>query len=149
MPYGTPAGVASFAGTWTNDGQFVDPDAYQDGSPTTLTEVEAWLEEVSQMVNVAFANEGFIVPVTLETVLKAINGKVNMMVADLVHLAHQKGRLFSDRIRESGKSAEDILASEIMAWVSRRAKGFEAMGVPRIVQQGSQQAYSVPMGRQK
>lgn len=148
MTYGSPAGVASLARTWTDNGSFIDPNAYQDGTPTTLTEVQAWLEEVSQIVDVAFANEGFAVPVTLSTVLKAIDSKVNAMVADLVHLAHNKGRLLADRIVDSGRSAESVLESEVAAWVSKKANGFEAMGVPRTIQKGSQQAYSVPMGRQ-
>lgn len=149
MTYGSPSGVASFARTWTNDGVFLDPDAYQDGTPTTLTEVENWLEEVSQIVDVAFANERFIVPVEEPTVLKAINAKVNSMVADLVHLAHEKGRLFSDRIQSSGKSSEAILESEIASWVSSKADGFEAMGVlRRSAGKSSQSSYSVPMGRQ-
>jgi hypothetical protein len=149
MSYGSAAGVASFAKTWTKGGVFLDPDAYQDGTPTTLTEVETWLEEVSQLVNVAFENEGFVTPVTVEAVMSAINAKVNSMVADLVHLSHNQGRFYSDRIQESGKSSEDILESEIAAWVSKKANGFEAMGVPRRVQRGSQQAFSVPMARQK
>lgn len=149
MPYGSAAGVASRARTWTRSGTFIDPDVYQNGTPTTLTEVTDWLAEISQTVNVAFENEGFVTPVTLATVLESINGKVNAAVADLVHLAHNKGRLFSDRIQQSGKSGEDIVKSELVRWVQDNANGFEAMGVPRRVQKGSQQAYSVPMTRQK
>lgn len=147
MFYGSAAGVASFARTWTDNGQFLDPDAYQDGTPTTLTEVENWLEQVSQIVDIAFANEGFTVPVVASSVLAAIDAKVNAMVADLVHLAHNKGRLFSDRIQSSGRSPESILESETVSWVRSQAVGFEALGVPRLTNESDQSAFSVAMNR--
>ncbi len=145
--YGNAAGVAGFARTWTDNGAFLDSDAYVTGTNPSLTQVEEWLEQVSQMVDVAFANSGFSVPVTAPAVLKAIDAKVNAMVADLVHLVHNKGRLLSDRIVESGRSPEEVLESDIMRWVASRVTGFEAMGVPRTVNESSQSAFSVQLTR--
>jgi hypothetical protein len=147
MSYGSAAGVAGFARTWTDNGAFVDADVYVTGTNPSLEQVEEWLEQVSQMVDVAFANEGFTVPVIETKVLKAIDAKVNAMVADLVHLSHHKGRLFSNRIVESGWSAEQVLESELTKWVAGKATGFQAMGVPRVINESSQSSFSVQMTR--
>jgi hypothetical protein len=147
MSYGNASGVASFARTWTRNGVFLDAGESEPGTNPSLTQVDTWLEEVSQIVDIAFANEGFEVPVTAASVLKAIDAKVNAMVADLVHLAHNKGRLFSDRIQESGRSPEAVLESDINSWVRGRVTGFEAMGVPRATNESDQSAFSVQMTR--
>lgn len=134
MAYGNAAGVASHTRAWTDNGLFVDPDenAGIKGTPTTLTEVDTWLSQVSQMVDVALAGLGFTVPVTVTTVTPVIASKVETAVADLVKLSHGKGRLFSERIQGAGKSGEAVIESEIVTWASSKALGFEAMGVPRV-----------------
>jgi len=150
MAYGSAAAVAGFARTWTRAGEWFDFDEVYNVASTnpSLTQVESWLDEVSVMMDLALANEGFIVPVTQSEVIKALGAKVSALVADLAHLAHNKGRLFSDRIQESGVDPMSIIDRDISAWVKRKVAGLEAMGVPRVIQQGSQSAYSVPMGRQ-
>lgn len=148
MAYGTAADVAGLAGTSTEAGIFVDPDVYVDGTSPTLTQVEDWIDQISVMVDIALANEGFVVPVIQVDVIKALALKVATFTADLVLLSHNQGRLYSDRIRESGIDSMTVIEKDVIAWVKRAARGLEAMGVPRIIQQGSQSAYSVPMGRQ-
>jgi hypothetical protein len=149
MAYGSPEGVAALASTWTDNGEFTDPDLYDPGTNPTLARVEEWLGQVSVFANIALAGEGFTVPISHVEVLKAIDLKVNSLVADIVHLQHNKGRLFSDRIRETGDPALEIIERELASWVRKRANGFENLGIPRIVDLESNQAYSVPMARQK
>jgi hypothetical protein len=148
--YGSAAAVATFAGAWTRGGEWFDADEVYDvlGTIPTLTQVEEWLDEVSIMMDLALANEGFIVPVVQPEVIKALGAKVSAFVADLANLSHSNGRLFSDRIQESGVDPMSIIDRDVSAWVKRKVAGLEAMGVPRVIQQGSQSAYSVPMGRQ-
>ncbi len=148
MTYGTAADVAGLAGTSTQAGEFLDPDIYVDGTSPTLTQVEEWLDQISVMMDLALSNEGFVVPVVQERVIKALALKVAAFTADLVLLSHNQGRLYSDRIRESGVDPMSVIDKDVTAWVKRKTAGLEAMGVPRIIQQGSQSAYSVPMGRQ-
>lgn len=148
MAYGSVDGVAGFAGTWTTNGKFLDPDVYQSGTHPTLEQVENWLDELSVMMNLALANEGFIVPVTQAEVIKALGMKVEVLTADLVNLANNSGRLYSERIQESGTNPMTIIDRDIHSWIKSRTAGFEAMGVPRIVSHESQQSYSVPSTRQ-
>jgi hypothetical protein len=147
MAYGTPAGVAGYARTWTSNGEFLDPDLYQDGTNPTLEQVTTWLTQVSYMFDISLANFGFSVPVVVVEVKSAISAKVETLVADLCHLAHDKGRLFSDRVQTTG-DIMTIIAKDINNWIEQNATGIEAMGVPRIVDLGSQSAYSVPMMKQ-
>lgn len=147
MAYGTAADVAGMSRTWTDNGSFVDPDAYLSGTNPTLTQVEAWIEQISVMMDLALANNGFTVPVTEAAVLPALGAKVAAFTSDLVHLAHSKGRLFSDRIQESGKDPLSIIDKDVNAWVQRNVTGLEAMGVPRIVNESDQAAFSVAMTR--
>lgn len=148
MPYGSAAGVGALAKTWTNNGVFQDETLYEPGTPTTLAEVEEWLEQVSAFMDIALANEGFSVPISHVNVLKAIDLRVNTLVADLVHLQHNKGRLFSDRIQESGTPVMTIIERELLAWVTARANGFENLGLVRVINLSSTQGYSIPATRQ-
>lgn len=149
MAYGSAEGVGALAKTWTNNGVFEDATLYEPGTPTTLAEVEEWLEQVSAFMDIALANEGFSVPISHIGVKKAIDLRVNVLVSDLVHLQHNKGRLFSDRIQESGTPVMTIIERELLAWVTSRANGFENLGLIRVVNLSSTQGYSIPATRQK
>lgn len=147
MAYGTAADVAGLARTWTENGEFLDPDAYVSGTNPTLVQVNAWLGQISVMMDLALANHGFAVPVTQQQVIQALGAKVAAFTADLVHLSHSKGRLFSDRIQESGVDSLSIIDKDVNAWVQRNVTGLEAMGVPRTVNESDQAAFSVAMTR--
>lgn len=99
------------------------------------------------MMDLALANEGFAVPVVQTEVIKALGAKVAAFTADLAHLAHSKGRLFSDRIQESGVDPMSIIDRDVHAWVRRNMVGLEAMGVPRVTDESDQGAFSVPLNR--
>ena len=149
MAYGSPAGVAALAKTWTNNGEFIDPDAYgEGGTPTTLAEVTEWLDQVSALMDTALAEQGFRVPVSHVDVVKLLDLKVNALVADLVNLSHGKGRLLSDRIQQSGEAPSTILERELLAWVKGRINALEAYGIFRIVDLDANQAYSIQPRRQ-
>ena len=149
MAYGSAAGVASLARTWTDNGSFLDEDLYEPGTNPTLTQVEEWLEEVSAFVDIALAGEGFSLPLSHVGVLKAIGLRVNAMVADLVHLQHNKGRLFADRIQESGTPPMPIIERAVLSWVKSRANAFENLGLIRVINLDSTQGYSIPATRQE
>lgn len=148
MAYGSAAGVAALAKTWTDDGEFKNESLYEDATPTTLAEVEEWLSQVSAFMDLALAGEGFTVPISHIEALKAINLRVNAMVADLVHLQHKKGRLFSDRIQETGVDPMTIVERELLSWVNKRANALENLGIPRVINLDSVQGYSIPPSRQ-
>ncbi len=149
MAYGSPEAVAAFASTWTDNGEWKDPDLYGDGATNpTLEQVEEWLDEVSVLMDLALAGEGFTVPVTHVSAVKALGLKVSALVADLVHLVHDKGRLFSDRLQETGTNPTSLIERDISSWVTRRVNAFEAFGIPRKIDYPIGGAYSVPAARQ-
>ena len=147
MPYGSAAGVAAFARAWTDNGFFTDPDLYDNGTNPTLTQVEAWLESVSVMVDLALGSEGFTVPVTQERAILALNEIVNALVSDLCHAANSSGRFFTERLLETGKSQMAIINADILNWVVSHTDGLIAMGVPHTVNEGDEGVFSVQMKR--
>jgi hypothetical protein len=151
MAYGTAAKVAALAKAYSRDGVFYDPSASPlvRGTNPTLTEVTNWLDEVSALFDAALANEGFTVPVTVAdapTAIKTLSLRVCALVADLCAFTNSKGRLFTERVIEIGPM--NVINKEINGWVKQNVVGLEALGVPRTVDFGSSQSYSVPLGRQ-
>ncbi len=151
MAYGTAAGVASYARTWTRGGSFYDAEA---GPPVvaptkpTLTEVERWLTQISAMVDTALQNEGFTIPITATNSLNAITMKVETLVSDLVAYANGMGRLYTDSALQRGSM--NLLNKEIMDWVKGQATGLENDGVPRTLPSSDAVGgFSVPLNRQK
>jgi hypothetical protein len=131
MAYGTVSGVASHAKTWTRGGAFYDASASPLVAPTkpTYTEVETWLEQVSNLFDRALSNEGFEVPVVAVKSASLITLEVERIVADLCDRVNGVGRLAQDRVLHIGYMK--VLANEVRAWVQEGATGFENDGVPR------------------
>jgi hypothetical protein len=149
MAYGTQQNVAALARTWTRNGEWFDTDVYVSETNPSLTQVEEWIDQITVMLDIALANNYFIVPVIQADVIKALSAKVEALTADLCHLAHNKGRLFSDRIQQSGQDPMFVIDKDLAAWVKSHAVGLEAMGVPRVdTNQAGPSDYSVPMSRQ-
>lgn len=131
MAYGTAAGVAAHAKTWTRGGTFYDASASPLVAATkpSLTEVATWIEQVSDMFDRAISNEGFVVPVTATKSVSMITLEVERIVADLCDRVNGTGRLAQDRVLHIGYMK--VLANEIKAWVQEGATGFENDGVAR------------------
>ena len=131
MAYGTAAGVAAHAKTWTRGGTFYDASASPLVAATkpSLTEVTTWLGQISDMFDRALSNEGFVVPVTAVKSANLITLEVERIVADLCDRANGMGRLVQDRVLVVGYMK--ILANEIRTWVLEGATGFENDGVAR------------------
>jgi len=125
MAYGTPEGVAALAGVWTDDGEWLDADAYQHGTTPTLTEIERWLVQVSAQVNTALKNAGFKTPVTHEETLDALSLFVEGFVADLADRRNSKGRFMSDKVINGGNTPMMILLSDFADWILVNAGGLE------------------------
>lgn len=149
MAYGTAAGVAAHARTWTRGGTFYDASAVPLVAPTkpTLTDVENWLGQISDMFDRALSNEGFVVPVTATKTVNLLTLEVERTVADLCDRANGLGRLMSERVLHIGYMK--IIGAEIRSWVLEGATGFENDGVERT--QASSEiigGFSAPPNRQ-
>ena len=82
MAYGTAAGVAGHAKTWTRGGQFYDASASPVVAPTkpTLTEVNTWITQISDLFDRALSNEGFVAPVTATKTVSLLTLEVERIV---------------------------------------------------------------------
>lgn len=124
--YGTVAGVEAYVGVYTDDGVFNISTV-----PTNVTVVH-WIDQVSDMFNVALATAGFATPITQVDAAAAIAMAVEQLVADLAHYANSKGRFLSKGFQEKGGSVMGQVWKEIEDWVSAHAIGFTNLGVPRV-----------------
>jgi hypothetical protein len=129
--YGTPEGVAALSAQWTDNGAWVDPDVYETGTNPTLTQIENWLVQVSNAVDVRLADHGFAVPVDEPKAVSDLALFVEGIVKDLADYSHGSGRFYSTRAIEGGLSPFITIDREITDWVARRTIGFEALGVPK------------------
>lgn len=130
--YGTAAGVASLAKMWTDNGSFVDPDIYGDGATRpTLTEVETWLTQLSDTMDLILAGYGFVVPVTVPAAVSSIGQVIEAFTSDLVHNANSSGRFWTERAVERGITPLLAIRRDMDAFVKDNAEGLEGLGVPR------------------
>jgi len=130
--YGTVTNVAVLASVWTKNGQFTNADAYTVATTPSLTQVEAWLEQMSQTMDFAISSEGFATPITHPTAVGAIAGVVEGVVADLCHAAHKSGRFYTKKALESGSSPLLTIRKELTDWVTAHAVSFQALGIPTV-----------------
>jgi hypothetical protein len=132
MAYGTQAQVAALAKVWTKNGQWTAFDLYGNCTNPTLEQVEAWLDEVSSLVDLALANNGFETPVLVPAATKAIGSYVSTLVSDLCHAANSSGRFFTERFIERGSTPMSAIQADIEKWVGSKVTGLTLMGVPKI-----------------
>ncbi len=123
--YGTASGVAAYVGVFTASGSFTT------ATKPTLAQVEAWIDQVSALLNTALAQRGFTVPMTQVDAVLAAKSTVEQLVSDLASAANSSGRFFSERFLEKGVSNWAIIRNDISAWVEEYASGLEELGVSR------------------
>jgi hypothetical protein len=129
--YGTAAGVAALSSMWTRYGEFFDADLYVDATVPSLAQVENWLVQVTSSLNIALADEGFVVPVTDADVLPSLDHKVEAVTKDLCDFSHGAGRFFTTQEITGGASPMLVIEKELREWVTEHSIGMEAMGVPK------------------
>lgn len=123
--YGTAAGVAAYVGVFTAAGSFTT------ATKPTLANVEAWIDQVSALLNTALAKRGFTVPLTQADAVLGARSIVEQLVSDLAQAANSSGRFFSERNLERGVSNWNIVRNDISAWVEEYASGLEELGETR------------------
>jgi len=131
--YGTVAGVAALARTWTDEDQtWHDADGIyvlEDSNPS-LTTVVRWIDQVSGMLNTALAGYGFATPLTSVNSNLAADSIVEGIVGDLARYVNQKGRFFSDKF-QGDLSIWTQIREDLGIWVKEYAPGLESNGDPR------------------
>lgn len=123
--YGSVAEVASLVRRFTNNGSF------DTSTIPTLAQVEKYIDQVSSLLNMALAGEGFTIPITQADAKTACDSMVMEIASELVKVANSTGRYFTDKALENGVSPMRAVRSEIYSWVVSQISGFAALGVSR------------------
>ena len=135
--YGTAAGVAGYVRVYTNAGVF-------DASTTpTLANVEAWINQISALVNAALASYRFAVPVTQADCVLMLTGVVEQYAADLCYAAKSTGRFFSERSLNSRAGIMGQIRAELYDWVKDNAQGMQNLGAVRNVAETGNDAVTI------
>lgn len=95
----------------------------------TLARVESLIDQVSGMVNMFLAENGFTIPVTQADAVLSLSLFVNEEVAGLVEGINGSGRFGPTSKQPGGRFG--ILYSDIENYIKSVANGFAALGVPR------------------
>jgi len=132
MSYGLVANVEALAGIWTVNGLFLDVTACEDATNPSLTQVEAWIEQMSSVVDLAIATEGMATPLTDTTAVAAVSAIIEGVVADLCHAANRTGRFFTKTSIENGVSPVRAVTKELNDWVANNAVGLRTLGVTTV-----------------
>ncbi len=123
--YGTASDVAALSQTFTDNGVFKTTTR-----PTEL-QVEAFIDQISGILNVALAGESFAVPITQADAKLACVSLVSETVKDMVAAANSTGRFFSESSMKSNLSMLAQIRRDIKDWVEDSASGLEEIGAPR------------------
>jgi hypothetical protein len=117
--------VAALTDAYTSSG------AYTAATVPTLAQVEAWIDQVSGVINTALAGAGFTVPIAQADAVLAIKSFVIEAVVDLAHAANSSGRYFTDTALSRGMSPMGTIRKDILSWVESFADGLEGLGAVR------------------
>ncbi len=135
MPYGTADGVAAYAKPYATGGHFYDADCLtclvDEETNPTLSEVNNWLTQLSNTLDVVLAGEGFTVPITETKCVSMITAMIEQMVGDLVQAANGCGRFFTNRAQEFGAVPMMVIRKELVAWANDNASNLAAAGAAR------------------
>lgn len=129
--YGSVDKVAALTGMWTRGGEFFDATVSVAATQPPLTDVETWIDQLSAILNIALAEEGFVIPVTQDDAVLAIEAMLMPLVADLVQYANQAGRFYTERALQSSTTPLQKITNEIAAWVNMSVGGLEALGASK------------------
>jgi hypothetical protein len=124
--YGSAAGVASYVPRYANASLTFDNTVTR----PRLSQVEAFLDQISSLVNAVLASNGFKIPITQADARLAITVFVEQEVAAIAEGINGSGR-FGPTTKTPGKSRFQIIMEDISAFVLEHADGFENLGAER------------------
>jgi len=123
MSYGTADGVGALSNLYSDNGSFTA------STRPTLTQVNSWLSDVSQLLDTALSDEGFSTPVTDADMTGEIGLLVEGIVVELVNYSHNAGRFFTEKALRAGISPFMTIDNELHEWVKRKSVGLENQGL--------------------
>ena len=123
--YGTAAGVAAYVPRYANGSATFDAN-----TRPKLAQIEAFLDQISSLVNAILASNGFHIPVTQADVQSAITIFVEQEVAAIAEGINGSGR-FGPTTKTPNQSRFQIIMDDISAFILEHADGFENLGAER------------------
>jgi hypothetical protein len=121
--YGAAADVAALTRRFTNAG------SYDTTTTPTLTQVEGWIDQISAILNVLLAEQGFAIPITDADIVLMLKNFVTTQVADLCNYANSAGRFFSEKGLKTGPWS--AIQKEAAEFIEQHAAGIENLGATR------------------
>lgn len=126
--YGTAADVAALSATWTIAG------VYTTATNPKAAQVDAWLTDVSDLMDLALAQNRFEIPIdpglaNYDKIKNILSNVVVPLVADLCHASNSSGRFFTQKAIEWGLSPMKVISKDIATWVEANADGLVALGL--------------------
>lgn len=134
--YGSIAGVAALATTYTQDGEFynVGSPYLEEGTNPPLGTVEEWLVSIRAYMDLALMEAYFVTPVSESAspvAYRAISEYVNSLTADLVAARNSHGRFFTDAAQNSSLTRWAQIQKDLREWVDQHADALVADNVPQ------------------
>jgi hypothetical protein len=128
MAYGSESDVAALSATWTINGAFTA------ATNPKLAQVTAWLTDVSDLMDLALAQNRFTIPIdtglaNYAKITNILSNVVAPLVTDLCHASNGSGRFFTQKAIEFGLSPMKVITKDINAWVEANADGLVALGL--------------------
>ncbi len=123
--YGTTAGTAALVPRWASAGDFTT------STRPTLAQVEAWIDQISGLLNAMLARAGFTIPITDDDVKDALDLFVNQEAAAMADGVNGSGK-FGPTAKAVGKQGRfNILMGDVQDFIEAYAVGFERLGAKR------------------
>jgi hypothetical protein len=121
--YGAATDVAALTKRFTSAG------AYSTTTTPSLAQVEAWIDQISAILNVLLAEQRFSIPITDADIVLMLKNFVAMQVADLCNYANSAGRFFSEKGLKTGPWA--AIQKDAAEFIEQHAVGMEKLGATR------------------
>ena len=121
--YGSVAEVEALVKRYTASGTFTT------GTHPTLAQVEGFIDNVSGVLNVLLAEQGFSIPISQADAKLALDLFVVEEAAALCEAANSSGRFFTDEARAAGTFK--MIQKDAEEFISSHAEGLEQLGADR------------------
>ena len=127
--YGSTAGVAALTPRYAHSS-----GVYDATTRPTITQVESFIDQVSSLLNVMLAREGFIIPVTNANVVLMLAMFTNEEVAQICEGINGSGR-FGPGQKQIGRSRYQLITADVQDFIETSKAGIEAIGATQAAGQ--------------
>lgn len=123
--YGSVAGVVALCPRYGSGGTFTTT------TRPTLAQVEAWIDQVSALINGYLSGKGFAIPITQTDAVTALALCVNQYAADLAESVNGAGRLGPNTEILKYRGQWEVITRELRTYLDEISTGWERLGATR------------------